>query len=77
MLATRRRVLWDELRMSLSVVAALVHNLITVPAAVLRSRVAKDSEVLALRHENVVLRRQIAGSGTSRPTASGSPYSPG
>jgi hypothetical protein len=47
--------------MSLPVVAALVGNLITVPAAVLRSRVSKDAEVLALRHENVVLRRQIAG----------------
>ncbi|MFE7330935.1 hypothetical protein ACFU8W_39615 [Streptomyces sp. NPDC057565] len=46
--------------MSLSVVATLVRNLITVPAAVLRSRMAKDAEVLALRHENAVLRRQIA-----------------
>jgi hypothetical protein len=45
--------------MSLSVVSALVRNRITVPAAVLRSRVAKDAEVLALRHENAVLRRQI------------------
>jgi putative transposase len=46
--------------MSLSLVAALVRNLITVPAAVVRARVAKDAEVLALRHENAVLRRQIA-----------------
>ncbi|MFF1756578.1 integrase core domain-containing protein [Streptomyces sp. NPDC058266] len=46
--------------MSLSIVTALVRNLITVPAAVLRSRAAKDAEVLALRHENAVLRRQIA-----------------
>ncbi len=46
--------------MSLSVVATLVRHLITVPAAVLRSRVAKDAEVLALRHENAVLRRQIS-----------------
>ncbi|MFE4960507.1 integrase core domain-containing protein [Streptomyces sp. NPDC056653] len=46
--------------MPLSVVTALVRNLITVPAAVLRSRVAKDAEVMALRHENAVLRRQIA-----------------
>jgi hypothetical protein len=43
--------------MSLSVVSALVRNLITAPAAVLRSRAAKDEEVLALRHENAVLRR--------------------
>jgi hypothetical protein len=46
--------------MSLSVVAVLVRNLIAVPAAVLRGRVAKDAEVLALRHENAVLRCQIS-----------------
>ncbi|GAA1933418.1 integrase core domain-containing protein [Streptantibioticus ferralitis] len=46
--------------MPLSIVTELVRNLVTVPAAVLRSRVAKDAEVLALRHENAVLRRQIA-----------------
>nr|WP_317617330.1 hypothetical protein [Streptomyces sp. San01] len=46
--------------MPLSIVTALTRNLIKVPTAVLRSRVAKDAEVLALRHENAVLRRQIA-----------------
>jgi diketogulonate reductase-like aldo/keto reductase len=45
--------------MSLSVVSMLVRNLMSVPAVVLRSRVAKDAEALALRHENAVLRRQI------------------
>ncbi|WP_329433116.1 hypothetical protein OG564_10245 [Streptomyces sp. NBC_01280] len=51
---------WNDLTMPLSIVTALARNLIKVPAAVLRSRVAKDTEVLALRHENAVLRRQIA-----------------
>ncbi|WP_237409016.1 hypothetical protein [Streptomyces sp. M2CJ-2] len=46
--------------MPLTIVTVLVRNLIKVPAAVLRSRVAKDAEVPALRHENAVLRRQIA-----------------
>ncbi|GAA1932401.1 hypothetical protein [Streptantibioticus ferralitis] len=45
--------------MSLSVVSALVRNLVMLPAAVLRSRMAKDTDVLAPRHENAVLRRQI------------------
>ncbi|MFF1761508.1 hypothetical protein ACFVYH_33110, partial [Streptomyces sp. NPDC058266] len=37
----------------------MARNLIKMPTAVLRSRVAKDAEVLALLHENPVLRRQI------------------
>ncbi|MGW0633946.1 integrase core domain-containing protein, partial [Streptomyces sp. NPDC002758] len=45
--------------MLLSIVTALVRNLITVPAGILRSRVVKDAEVLVLRHENAVLCRQI------------------
>jgi putative transposase len=50
---------WDDPSMPLSIVTALARNLIKASAAVLRSRVAKDAEVLALRHENAVLRRQI------------------
>ncbi|MER6409353.1 hypothetical protein ABT269_39200, partial [Streptomyces viridosporus] len=57
---TGRHSICDDPSMPLSTVTALVRNLITVPAAVLRSRVAKDAEVPALRHENAVLRRQIA-----------------
>jgi hypothetical protein len=51
---------WDDPSTLLSIVFRLVRNLVTAPAAVLRSRVAKDAEVLAPRHENAVLRRQIA-----------------
>jgi hypothetical protein len=49
--------------MLLCVLSGLVRNLFAVPAAVLRSRVAKDAEVSALRHENAVLRRRIAREG--------------
>ncbi|MFF1359552.1 hypothetical protein [Streptomyces sp. NPDC058297] len=35
---------WDDPSMSLSIVTTLVRNLIKVPSAVLRSRVAKDTE---------------------------------
>ena len=37
-----------------------------------RREVSKDAELLVLRHENAVLRRRSAGSGTSRPTGCGS-----
>jgi putative transposase len=39
--------------MPLSIVTALVRNLISIPAAVLLSRAAKDAEVLALRWREV------------------------
>jgi hypothetical protein len=58
-LTTRPQLACDDLRMLLSVVTTLVRNLITVPAAVLRSPMAKNTEDLALRHENAVLRPQI------------------
>ncbi|WP_234425487.1 hypothetical protein [Streptomyces kebangsaanensis] len=51
---------WGDPSVPPAIVTVLVRNLIRVPAAVLRSRVAKDAEVPALRHENGVLRRQIA-----------------
>jgi hypothetical protein len=50
----------DSLAVSGSRIMVDGGNLITVPAIVLRGRVAKDAEVLALWHENAVLRRHIS-----------------
>ncbi|GAA1122306.1 hypothetical protein GCM10009577_51610 [Streptomyces javensis] len=46
-------------------IASLLYNvtrkLLTVPSVLLRRGTAKDTELLAPRHENAVLRRQLAG----------------
>ncbi|WP_089926787.1 integrase core domain-containing protein [Lentzea albida] len=47
--------------MIVSLLYKVVCKLMSVPAMLLRSEAAKDAELLVLRHENVVLRRQLTG----------------
>jgi transposase len=44
-----------------SLLYKVTRKLLSVPAALLRSEAAKDVELLVLRHENAVLRRQLTG----------------
>jgi hypothetical protein len=44
-----------------SLVYQVTRKLLSVPAVVLRRQAARDAELPVLRHENAVLRRQLAG----------------
>lgn len=44
-----------------SLVYQVTRRLLSVPAVLLRKQGGKDAELLVLRHENAVLRRQLAG----------------
>ena len=45
--------------MIVSLVYQVARKLLTVPAVLLRRDIAKEAELLVLRHENAVLRRQL------------------
>ena len=51
----------DHVRVIVSLLYKVTRRLLSVPSVLLRSGAAKDAELLVLRHENVVLRRQLAG----------------
>ena len=57
--------------MIISVVYLLVRCLLGCRMMLARQRVSKDAELLVLRHENAVLRRQIGRAATSRATGCG------
>jgi len=60
-----------------SVVYLLTRRMLGCLKLVAWREASKDAELLVLRHEIAVLRRQIGRSATSRPTGSGSRHCPG
>ncbi|WP_332871955.1 hypothetical protein [Streptomyces triticisoli] len=51
---------WGHVRVIVSLLYRMVRRLLSVPAVLLRRDTAKDAALLVLRHENAVLRRQVA-----------------
>jgi putative transposase len=61
----------DDRRMLLSIWYQMVRWLLGLTVVLVRRDLSKDAELLVLRHENAVLRRQTPGSTTRLPTACG------
>ena len=53
--------------MIVSLLYKTTRRLLSIPAVLLRSQAVKDAELLVLRHENAVLRRQLAIPGRYEP----------
>lgn len=58
---------WDHLEVLLSLVYRMIRCLLGFLAVLVRSDLSKDVELLVLRHENQVLRREGARPATSGP----------
>ncbi|MGR3939281.1 integrase [Streptomyces sp. BRA346] len=52
-------VCWNPVRVIVPLVYQVTRKLLAFPALLLRRDAAKDAELLVLRHENAVLRRQL------------------
>ncbi|WP_406122379.1 hypothetical protein [Streptomyces canus] len=50
---------WQDDPVIVSLLYKVARRLLSVPGVLLRRDTAKDAEVLVLRHENAVLRRQL------------------
>jgi hypothetical protein len=60
-------------RVPLKIIYLIVRLVAALTVLVFRRDLAKEAELLVLRHENGVLRRHAGRYGTSRPTECGSP----
>jgi hypothetical protein len=68
---------WDADLMIASLLYRAARTLLSIPGVLLRRDIAKDAELLVLRHENTVLRRRLKAPVTMNPqTGSGSPPCP-
>jgi putative transposase len=54
------RARWDHVQVIVSQVYQVTRKLLSIPAVLLRRQTARDAALLVLRHENAVLRRQLA-----------------
>ncbi|MEU1598677.1 integrase [Streptomyces sp. NPDC005708] len=54
--------------MFVSLVYEVARKLLSVPAALVRRRVAKDAVLLVLQHKNAILRRQLTSPARNEPT---------
>ncbi|KAK1183816.1 integrase [Streptomyces sp. NBS 14/10] len=52
---------WQRTHVNVSLVYKIVRKFPSIPQVLLRSEATEDAELLALRHENTALRRQISG----------------